>query len=398
MLSSFALPLSVLCGSDALGDLLAHLAAADGVLPREVRRAQPVVEHLVDGALEGLGGLGAVEVVAEHHGGREDGGEGVGLVLSGDIRRGPVARLEHARPGPVPDRRRRQHAERAHQHGGLVGEDVAEDVARHDNVELLGVADELHGGVVHVHVAQLDLGVLGVLLDHHVPPQLAHVEHVGLVHAAHLVSALGRDVEGHLGDPPHLALLVAHVVEPEPLPVLGGDALGLPEVDVARQLAHDHDVHPRHHLGLEGGRVDELRQHRRRTQVREQAERLAHAEEAGLWPQFARILVPLRSADGGKEDRVTGLHLLEGHIRQRIVVSVKRGASDQSLFEVDRESLLGSHSLARNYGRFDDLWPNAIAREQCHVIRVLARYSHARTCQARKALPSRKSSQRHSWR
>ena len=90
-----------------------------------------------------------------------------------------------------------------------------------------------------------------------------------------------------------------------------------------------------------------------------------------------------------------------------LLKEISTGASDQSLFEVDRESLLCSHSLqhrirqirekirrrlktmridldlARNHSRLDDLRPNPIARQQCHVIRVLARYSHARTCQAR---------------
>ena len=33
---------------------------------------------------------------------------------------------------------------------GLVGEDVAEDIAGHDHIKLTGVADQLHGGVVHI--------------------------------------------------------------------------------------------------------------------------------------------------------------------------------------------------------------------------------------------------------
>ena len=54
----------------------------------------------------------------------------------------------------IADAGRRQHAQAARQHGRLVRQDVAEDVARHDRIEGLRVADHLHGRIVDVPVAQ----------------------------------------------------------------------------------------------------------------------------------------------------------------------------------------------------------------------------------------------------
>ena len=68
--------------------------------------------------------------------------------------------LEDARFARVADGGRGEHAERADEHRGLVREDVAEEVAAHDRVELLRPSHELHRAVVDVHVGQLDRRVL----------------------------------------------------------------------------------------------------------------------------------------------------------------------------------------------------------------------------------------------
>src|SRR3546814_2750831 len=62
--------------------------------------------------------------------------------------------------------------ERAGQHGRSVGQDVAEEVVGDDDVELLWIAHQLHSAVVGVHVAELNLGVLGLVqLRHLLAPQ-----------------------------------------------------------------------------------------------------------------------------------------------------------------------------------------------------------------------------------
>src|SRR5216683_7021823 len=91
-----------------------------------------------------------------------------------------------------------QHSEAASQHGGEVGEDVAEDVAGNDDVELPGVSNQLHGAVVGVHVMQFDIGELeSVQLRDRLPPYQAALGDVGLLDAANDIVSATCQIEGY---------------------------------------------------------------------------------------------------------------------------------------------------------------------------------------------------------
>src|SRR5690606_5332559 len=95
-----------------------------------------------DGALHTGRGVAEAEVL-EQEGDREHGGGRVGLALAGDVRRGAVDRLEHARCGAVGvDVAGRGQADAAGDGRGEVGDDVAEEVVGDDDVEACGVRDE----------------------------------------------------------------------------------------------------------------------------------------------------------------------------------------------------------------------------------------------------------------
>src|SRR4029078_4646474 len=122
-----------------------------------------------------------------------------------------------------------------------------------DDVELLWRAHQLHGAVVDVHVRELEVRIGLRLLRDDLAPPLRRFKHVRLAHRADALPALARRVERNPRDAPDLALAVAHGVEAFPLAGSLANALGLAEIDVAGQLAHDQDVEP----------GDDLRLHRR---------------------------------------------------------------------------------------------------------------------------------------
>ena len=93
-----------------------------------------------------------------------------------------------------------QHANRACQHGGFVGQNIAEHVARDHHVEFLGLFDQLHGGVVDVHVIECHVGVLFVNVSDHVFPELEGLKHIGLVNTGHFFAALAGGLKGHMGN------------------------------------------------------------------------------------------------------------------------------------------------------------------------------------------------------
>ena len=51
----------------------------------------------------------------------------------------------------------RQHTDGTGDDGSFVGEDVTEEVAGHDDVELRRIAHQLHGGIVHIEMGQFHI-------------------------------------------------------------------------------------------------------------------------------------------------------------------------------------------------------------------------------------------------
>ena len=79
-----------------------------------------------------------------------------GSRLPGPRCRAPSRAPARNRPGPARPRGwPRQQADRAGDHRGLVGEDVAEHVLGEEHVEVGGARDQLHRGVVDEHVLEL---------------------------------------------------------------------------------------------------------------------------------------------------------------------------------------------------------------------------------------------------
>ena len=115
----------------------------------------------------------------------------------------------------------------------------------------------------------------------------------------------------------------------------GFDAAWLAEIDAAGALAHDHDVEPAHHVGLEGRGVDQRVQHDGRAQVGEQAEFAAQGEDGEFGPVVEAEMVPLRAADGAEQHGVRLLGAGDGLLADGAALGVDRGTADQSLAEFE---------------------------------------------------------------
>ena len=96
--------------------------------------------------------------VAQHHGGGEDGAERVGFAGAGDVGGGAVDGLVEV--DLAADGGRRQHAERAGDDAGLVGEDVAEEVFGEHDVEVARDVHQVHGHGVDELMLDGDVGVV----------------------------------------------------------------------------------------------------------------------------------------------------------------------------------------------------------------------------------------------
>ena len=154
-------------------------------------------------------------------------------------------------PGAVTKAGGRDHADRAGDHGSFVRQDIAEHILGNDDVKLGGVLHDLHGAVVHEHLAVLHVRVLGLQPVHHGAPQTAGVQHVGLVHAAQLFAALAGGLEADAANALNLVLCIGHGIHGLLFAVFQRVGLVIAEVHAADQFPHDDKINALcHDLGL----------------------------------------------------------------------------------------------------------------------------------------------------
>ena len=144
-------------------------------------------------------------------------GDRVGDALASDVGGGSAGGFVHAEVESVvtlaSERGRGQHAERAGDHCHFIREDVAEEVFGHQHIEGSGASDQLHRGVVDIHVRELHFGKLAGNFDHRLTPQHGGCEHICFVDREQLFLAAHRGGECDAGDALDLALFVNHRVE-----------------------------------------------------------------------------------------------------------------------------------------------------------------------------------------
>ena len=249
MLTLFCFPFLNFCKNGVAHGSAAQAGAA---IAHVVGGAQALVQHLAHSVLNGFGFFGHAEGVAQHHGSRQDAGSGVDDILSRDVRGRTVNGLIQA-AGTLAQRGGGDHSDGAGDHGSLIRKDVAEHVLGDDDVELSRVLDDLHGAVVHEHLAVLHFRVLSLQAVHDRAPEAAGVQHIGFVHTAELLIALLGRLKADAADPLDLVLGVGHRIDGLLLAICQRLGLVLAEVHAADQLPDNEEVDALcHDLRLEG--------------------------------------------------------------------------------------------------------------------------------------------------
>ena len=294
-------------------------------------------------------------------------------------------RLVKALPAHV-ERRRRQHADRAREHRRFVGQDVTEEVAGDNHVELLRRPDELHRGVVDVHVRELDIGILRRHSGDDFAPQDRGVEHVGLVDRAELLAAAARGLESDAGDAFDFAPRIQHRVEAFVLALrIGATSARLAEVDITCQLADDHQVEAGDDFALQRRRIGQLRIQHRRTQIREQTEVLADRENALLRTHRARQRVVTRTTDCAEQNGIGRFRDSLCRFGIGMLLRVVRDSTQIGGLAFDRDAFTAEDiEHLRCFG--DDLGTDAVAGHHCdfHAAR-----SGCVACVSRRAMAAR---------
>ena len=271
-------------------------------------------------------------------------------------------------PGAVAQTGRGDHADRAGDHGGLVGDDVAEHVLGNDDVELAGVLDNLHGTVVHEHLAVLHLGVLSLQAVHDRTPEAAGIQHVGLIHAAELLAALHGRLEADAANALDFMLRVGHGIHSLLLAVLQRVSLVLAEVDAADELTHDDEVDALcHDLGLEGAGRGQLGPDLGRAVVGVEAHAGAETEQSLFGALLTGQTLPLWAADCAQKDAVGREALVQLMLGQRVAVLVDGLAAHCGVGIVEGVAVLFGHLIENAEGLLHDLGAGAVAPDDSNV-------------------------------
>ena len=238
-------------------------------------------------------------------------------------------------------RRRGQHTQRAGQHGGGIGQQVAEQVVGHDNIELLGPAAQLHRAGVGIHVGQLDVGIfLVVNLCHDLPPEHTGFHHIGLFHGTDLVATAAGEFKRRPRDAGNFGFRVALGVDANAFVAFHVDATRFAKVDARGQFAHDHDVQTGNDLFLERREIGQRVKALRRTQVAEQVHFLAQTQQTAFRFDTEVEVIILRATDGPQQDGIDLLGFGHRFVSQWRAVSVIGAAADQILGHVKRHVAL----------------------------------------------------------
>ena len=258
------------------------------------------------------------------------------------------------------DARRGEHAQRTADDAGLVGEDVAEHVLRHDDVEISRLADDLHGSVVHEHIVHRHLGILFGDALGGFAPQTRSFEHVGLVDDREFAAARQSQPERHVQDPLDLPDGIGAGVESAFSVVI--PSLRTAEIDAAREFAHADEIRPAHDLCAERRTVGQRVEQRHGAQVGEQPQRLAHPQKPLLGAHLGRgVVVVLRIADGPEQHGVGG----KADTVCLVGIGVARGVDSRCAHQRggigDLVSELFRHAVQHLGGFGDDLGTDAVA-------------------------------------
>ncbi len=70
---------------------------------------------------------------------------------------------------------------RSCKHACFVADNIAKHVFRKHYIELFGIKDDLHGGIVYEHIVYNYIAVLRCYILHHFTPEPGSFEHIGFV-------------------------------------------------------------------------------------------------------------------------------------------------------------------------------------------------------------------------
>ena len=239
------------------------------------------------------------EGILEHHRRRKDRRDRIGKVLSGDVRRGAMDGFIHA-AGPIPKRGGGQQTDGTGHLRSFIRQDIAKHVGGDDHIEKGWGTDDLHRGVIHVHIIQHDIRILGLAkpMDS-LPPQAGGFQDIRLINGGHMTAPLAGNLKSLPRDPFDLHHRVRFRIKGS---VPGLIAAAFAKIDPAGEFPDDHQVKPFcRDIRTQDAGTRKRRFDLRRAQIGIKPQCLAQAQQRLFRTQISGHMIPLRAADRGEK-------------------------------------------------------------------------------------------------
>ena len=194
-----------------------------------------------------------------------------------------------------------QHPDGPRQHGRLIAQNVTEQVGRDQHIKLFRVSDELHGTVVHVHMAQLHIRIIAMELVDHPPPELRGLEDIGFVHRRDATPPFASRFECDLGNASDLLGRVDLCIDASLSARNLLDPFRLTEIDSSGQLPHDQQVKPFDDVSPECRCLGKHGVELGGTEIREQTKLLPQPKQGPLGAKTVFQSFPLRPPDRSQQ-------------------------------------------------------------------------------------------------
>ena len=182
---------------------------------------------------------------------------------------------------------------------------------------------KLLGAVIHIHMIQMDMGILFVTDRGNGPsPQAGGCQHVGFVHACHMAAALSGCFHGKAGNSFHFRNRVAFYVPGPFHAVIDFRFAPFSEINTAHQFPNDHNVRTSGDFRFQRRVFNHGIRNLYRAEVHIKTQGFAKSQDGLFRPERRFQVIPLVSAYGTEEDGIplpAGLYRI---LRQRHTIFI----------------------------------------------------------------------------
>ncbi len=189
----------------------------------------------------------------------------------------------------------RNQTDRACERGGFVAQNIAEEIGGDDHVELRGIQDDLHRGVVHVQVIEFDIRIIFRHARDGFAPKDRRRQHIGFVHAGDALAARLRSLESVTGYALDFGFGILSYVAGAFDAVVAA-AFVRAEINIAGELAHDFEINPAGALGPQRRNSNQRFADADRPEIDVEIEAAPQCQQTAFRALAERLFVPLGAA------------------------------------------------------------------------------------------------------